>query len=134
MQDNRPGYNQPDYTHQNLNQPNYNQPNYNEKPQNFMTLSIISTILGCCSFWGLGFISGIVAIYFASQVNNKFYSGDTYGAEKSSKNARIAAFIALGFFAIGLISSAVIYLFYPEMLQENMEMWEEMMEQWESAQ
>jgi len=36
------------------------------KPNNQLPLAIVSTILGCCSPCFLGFISGVVAIVFAS--------------------------------------------------------------------
>lgn len=99
-------------------------------PQNYMTLAIISTILGCCSFYGLGFIAGLVAIYFASQVNPRFNAGDLIGAEKNSKNARLLSFIALGLMVAGMLFSLYIVFANPEMFQESQERAREMMEAW----
>ncbi len=79
------------------------------KPNNNMPLSIVGTVLGCCTFNPITFIVGIVAIVFSSQVNKKFDAGDFEGAEKSAKNAKILAYVALGLFVVGLIYSALTY-------------------------
>ena len=99
------------------------------RPQNYMTLAIISTILGCCGCSGLGFVVGLVGIYFASQVNPRFNAGDVDGANKNSKTAKILSFVALGMFAFSLIASAVMMIFYPEYWNEQMEATQQMMEQ-----
>ncbi len=79
------------------------------KPNNNMPLAIVGTILGCCAFYGIGFILGIVAIVFSSQVNKKFEAGDFEGAEKSAKNAKILAYIAIGLAIVSIIYSAFTY-------------------------
>lgn len=107
-----------------------NNPNYGVPPQNYMTLAIISTILGCCSFFGLGFIAGLVAIYFASQVNPRFNAGDLAGAEKNSRNAKMLAFIAIGLMVVGLLYTAYTYYANPEIWEQSMEQSREIMEQW----
>lgn len=104
--------------------------NYGAAPQNYMTLAIIATILGCCSPVGLGFIIGLVAIYFASQVNSRFNAGDLAGAEKNSKYAKILAFVAIGLMVLNLLYTGAIYMFYPEQIQEQQEAIREMMEAW----
>lgn len=98
-------------------------------PQNYMTLAIISTILGCCSFYGLGFIVGIIGIYFASQVNPKFNEGDYEGAQKNSKMARILSFVAIGLFFLGMIISLLVFFLFPEQFAEQQEAIQEMLEQ-----
>ena len=102
-------------------------------PQNYMTLAIISTVLGCCSFYGIGFVVGIIGIYFASQVNPRFNAGDIVGAEKNSKNARILAFVAIGLFFLGTLLSLGIYMFYPEMFAEQQQAIQDMIEQMQQA-
>ncbi|MDO5655359.1 MAG: CD225/dispanin family protein [Flavobacteriaceae bacterium] len=109
---------------------NFNLHNSGVAPQNFMVLAIISTILGCCSLWGIGFILGLVAVYFASQVNPKFYQGDIAAAEKNSKNARILSFIALALFVIGLIYTSYMWYSNPEIIEESQQRAREMMEAW----
>ena len=109
---------------------NYSTTNYGAPPQNYMTLAIISTILGCCSFFGLGFIAGLVAIYFASQVNSRFNAGDLAGAEKNSKNAKMLSFIALGLMVAGILYSTYQWYANPEMVEQQQEMIKDMMEQW----
>jgi len=79
-----------------------------EIPKNNIALSIVGTILGMCSpFCCPGFILGIVAIIFSTQVKKKFESGDFEGAEKSAKNAKMLALIAIVLGVIGLIYTAI---------------------------
>lgn len=104
------------------------------QPQNYMVLAIISTILGCCSSFGLGFIVGLVGIYFASQVNARYNVGDYEGAEKNSKYARNLAFVALGLFALSALYTAYVFTFQPEVWMEQMEMVQDMIEQAQEAQ
>lgn len=77
------------------------------KPNNNMPLAIIGTIIGICSPCCIGFIVGIVAIVFATQVNSKYTAGDYTGCESAAKNTRILAYVALGLGIIGLIISAI---------------------------
>ncbi len=74
-----------------------------EMPKNNMALSIVATIIGLCSPCCIGFILGIVAIVMSTQVKKKFEAGDFEGAEKSSKNSKLLAFIALGLFVLTLV-------------------------------
>ena len=74
-----------------------------EMPKNNMALAITGIILGCCSPYCLGFITGIVAIVMSIQVKKKFEKGDYEGAEKSAKNAKVLAFISIGLFVILLV-------------------------------
>ncbi|MXV38271.1 CD225/dispanin family protein [Flavobacteriaceae bacterium Ap0902] len=106
--------------------------NYEVPPQNFMTLSIIATILGCCtcSLYGISFILGIVGIYFASQVNTRFYSGDIDGAEKNANYAKIFSLVSIGIVVLSLSYAAYVYLKHPEIYIEQREMIEEMMKQY----
>ena len=103
-------------------------------PQNYMTLAIISTILGCCSIYGIGFVVGIIGIYFASQVNSRFNSGDYEGAAKNSKTARTLSFVAIGLFFLGMILSLGVYFFYPELISEQQQAIQEMIDQMKDAQ
>jgi len=75
-----------------------------EVPKNNMGLAIAGAILGCCSPCCIGLILGIVAIVMSTQVKKKFEANDFDGAEKSAKNAKLLAFIAIGI--------AIVYLIY----------------------
>ena len=71
-------------------------------PQNYLALSIISTLF-CCQ------IFGIIAIIYASQVNSKFIAGDYQGAQSASNNAKVWSFLSIG---IGLLIIIVFAIFY----------------------
>lgn len=60
-----------------------------EKPDNYLWLSILSTVLCCIPL-------GIVGILNSNQVDNKWNSGDHEGAVNSSKNALLFSLIAVG--------------------------------------
>lgn len=77
------------------------------KPDNYLVLSIVSTVLGLCSCIGL--ILGIIAIVFATQVDSKYTMGDYEGAMKSSSNAKILSIIALVFGILGVIGNIVYF-------------------------
>jgi uncharacterized membrane protein len=71
-------------------------------PQNYLALSIISTLF-CCQ------IFGIIAIIYPSQVNSKFIAGDYQGAQSASNNAKVWSFLSIG---IGLLIIIVFAIFY----------------------
>jgi len=71
-------------------------------PQNYLALSIISTLF-CCQ------IFGIISIIYAAQVNSKYIAGDYIGAESASNNAKIWGFLSVG---IGLLTILVIFIIY----------------------
>ncbi len=58
-------------------------------PPNYLVWAILTTILCCLPF-------GIVSIVYAAQVNSKWTAGDYEGAQLSSKNAKIWAWVAFG--------------------------------------
>lgn len=70
------------------------------RPKNWLVESILATIFCCLPL-------GIVGIVFASQVNTKFDSGDYQGALKASSDAgkwtKIAFFIGIAQFIIGIL-------------------------------
>lgn len=71
-------------------------------PQNYLALSIISTLF-CCQ------IFGIIAIIYASQVNSKYIAGDYQGDQSASNNAKIWSFLSIG---IGLLIIIIFSVFY----------------------
>lgn len=95
-----------------------------EKPNNYMALSIVSTILSVCSIWCLGLILGIIAIVMSSQSTSKFNNGDYDGSVKSAKVAKILGIISLVLTVIGIIAY---YSFFQEV--GGVEGFKEMMEQ-----
>lgn len=66
------------------------------KIPNYLVQSILVTLCCCLPF-------GIVALVYSSQVNSKLASGDVIGAEASSRNARMWAWVA---FILGILSAA----------------------------
>ncbi|MCM1291393.1 MAG: CD225/dispanin family protein [Prevotella sp.] len=60
-------------------------------PRTYLVWAVVATLLCCLP-------AGIVAIIYASQVSNKYYSGDFEGAERASQKAQIwiIASIVLG--------------------------------------
>lgn len=79
-------------------------------PDNNMTLAIIGTVVGLCSPCCIGFIAGIVAIVFSTQVNTKFNQGNYEGALSSAKNSKTLSYVAIGLGVLGLIINVVWYL------------------------
>lgn len=77
------------------------------KPDNYLVMAIIGTVLGLCSCIGL--VLGIIAIVFATQVDSKYNMGDFDGAMKASSNAKILSIIALVFGILGVIGN-IIYM------------------------
>ncbi len=58
-------------------------------------MAIVSTVLSVITCTLLGLIPAIISIVFANQVNSKYNMGDYDGAEKASKNAKIAWIVAI---------------------------------------
>lgn len=72
------------------------------KPNNYMALSVVATILGLCYCFGI--IGGIVAIVMSSQSSTKYLKGDYEGAVKAAKVAKIISLIVLVLFALQVIN------------------------------
>lgn len=76
-------------------------------PNNNLPLAIVATVLGCCGTYCTGFILGIIAIVFSSQVNSKYAMGDVIGAQKAAKTSKTLSLVALGLFVVGIIWSII---------------------------
>ncbi|SFJ59875.1 CD225/dispanin family protein [Myroides guanonis] len=98
-----------------------------EMPKNNMTLAIIATVLGLCSFYCTGLILGIIAIVMSSQVKSKFENGDVEGALKSAKTSKLLSLIAIGLFVLGIAVSAYSIMTYG--LDNIIEEYKEILEQ-----
>ncbi|WP_158961265.1 CD225/dispanin family protein [Myroides fluvii] len=72
-----------------------------EKPNSYIALSIVSTILGFCTC--LGLILGIVAIVMSAQSGQKYERGDYQGAIRAAKTAKILSFVVLGMVVLSII-------------------------------
>ncbi|MBE6305176.1 MAG: DUF4339 domain-containing protein [Bacteroidales bacterium] len=70
------------------------------KPQNFLWLGIVTTLLCCLP-------AGIVSIIYATKVDNLWNTGDHQGAIDASNNAKTWGFVSVGLgfvlFIIGFI-------------------------------
>ena len=75
---------------------NNQQENPQTPPPNYLVWAILTTIFCCLPF-------GIVSIIFAAQVNSKWMVGDYAGAQNSSKNAKIWAWVSFGVALFGLV-------------------------------
>lgn len=105
----QPGYNQnPPYYNQ--TQSPYGQTGVNRppKPDNYLVMSIIATVIGFCSC--LPLILGIVSIIFSTQVDSKYNMGDYAGAESASKAAQILSIISLVLAILSIVGYLVYYL------------------------
>lgn len=69
---------------------------------NYLVFAILATVLCCLP-------TGIVAIVYSAQVNNKLMAGDYTGAQAASGNARLWCWISLG---LGLLTIAVSVLLF----------------------
>jgi len=105
----QPGVNGPQNAYgqpQPMFQPGMNKP---VKPDNYLVMSIIATVLGLCSCVPL--ILGIIAIIFASQVDSKYNAGNYIGAENASKTAKVLSIISLILAILGILFSIMYYIF-----------------------
>ncbi len=75
-------------------------------PPTYLPQAIIVTLL---FFWP----TGICAIYFSSQVTRRLAVGDTPGALRSSRLARMFCLLSVG---LGIVSAVVIVLYFPQVL------------------
>ena len=66
--------------------------------ENYLAQAILVTIFCCMPF-------GIVSIVYAAQVNGKVEAGDVEGAQRTSANAKMWAWIAFG---TGLVIPAIL--------------------------
>ncbi|AJH16028.1 CD225/dispanin family protein [Myroides profundi] len=73
-----------------------------EKPNNYMGLSITSTVLGLCSFWCIGLILGIIAIVMSSQSTSKYKNGEYEASVKAASTAKKLALVAILLFVIAI--------------------------------
>ena len=70
------------------------------KPPNHLVWAILATLFCCLPF-------GIVAIVYAAQVDGKFNTGDYYGAQKASDNAKKWCWVS---FIVGLVATALMVI------------------------
>lgn len=104
------GYN-PNPPYYNQMQSPYGQPGVNRppKPDNYLVMSIIATVIGFCSC--LPLILGIVAVIFSTQVDSKYNMGDYAGAQNASKTAQILSIISLVLAILGGVITFIYYFF-----------------------
>ncbi|WP_299228772.1 CD225/dispanin family protein [uncultured Psychroserpens sp.] len=73
-----------------------------QRPNSYLALAIISTILCCLPF-------GIVSIIYATKVNSLFEDGKYDEAEKASKNAKTWGLVSIGVAVVGWILYLLIF-------------------------
>lgn len=77
------------------------------KPDNYLVMSIIATVLGFCTC--LPLILGIIAIIFSTQVDSKYNMGDYSGAQSASNTAKILSIISLVLAILGIVGNLIYY-------------------------
>ena len=78
------------------------------KPDNYLVMSIIATILGFCTC--LPLILGIIALIFSTQVDSKYNMGDYAGAQNASSTAKILSIISLVLAILGIVGNLIYYI------------------------
>ncbi|MBD0835725.1 CD225/dispanin family protein [Aestuariibaculum suncheonense] len=73
-----------------------------QRPNNYLALAIISTILCCLP-------TGIVSIVYSTKVNNLYEDGKYDEAEKASKNAKTWGIVSIVAAAVGVIIYILIF-------------------------
>ncbi|MBV7441254.1 CD225/dispanin family protein [Weeksellaceae bacterium TAE3-ERU29] len=86
--------------------------------QNYLVLAIVATIFGCCSFYGIGFVLGVIAIVFAAQVNGKARMGDYITATKYSDYAKKLSIVAIVITVISMAYMAYQVKTNPEFIEK----------------
>ena len=71
-------------------------PDQPTKPNNYLALAIISTILCCLP-------AGIVSIVYSTKVNSEYHQGNYAEAERASKNAKTWGIVSVGIALLGWI-------------------------------
>lgn len=77
----------------------------------FCGLSLATIFCGCGSIIGL--VTGIIAIVYASKVNDLWMSGAQYEALDAAKKAKILTFITIG---VGVVIQIVYWIFYSSII------------------
>lgn len=73
-----------------------------QRPNSYLALAIISTILCCLP-------TGIVSIIYATKVNSLYEDGNYSEATKASKNAKTWGIVSIGIAALGWILYILIF-------------------------
>lgn len=72
------------------------------KPQNFLALAIISTIICCLP-------AGIVSIIYSTKVNSEYEAGNYDAAIKASKNAKTWGIVSI---VLGILIYVFVFVIY----------------------
>lgn len=72
------------------------------RPNSYLALSIISTILCCLP-------TGIVSIIYATKVNSSYEDGNYDDANKASKNAKTWGLVSIGVAVVGWLIYILIF-------------------------
>jgi uncharacterized membrane protein len=72
------------------------------RPNSYLALSIISTILCCLP-------TGIVSIIYATKVNSSYEDGNYDEANKASKNAKTWGLVSIGVAVVGWLIYILIF-------------------------
>ena len=73
-----------------------------ERPNNYLALAIISTILCCLPL-------GIVSIVYSTKVNTAYDAGNYVEAEQNSKNAKTWGIVSVAVALVGIVIYLLIF-------------------------
>lgn len=77
-------------------------------PKDYMTLSIIATVLGLITCTCIPIITGIIAIVFSNKAKAAYAAGDVVGGESASGTAKIMVIISFVVMAVILLVNIIL--------------------------
>ena len=77
-------------------------------PQDYMTLSIVATVLGVITCTCIPLITGIIAIVFSNKARQAWAAGDVNGYQSAVGTAKILMIISFAVIAIGLVINIIL--------------------------
>jgi len=77
-------------------------------PQDYMTLSIVATVLGVITCTCIPLITGIIAIVFSNKARQAWAAGDVSGFESASNTARILMIVSFVVIALGIVLNIIL--------------------------
>ena len=90
------------------------------KPKNWMTEAILVTVIPLCCLCNIFSLLGIVAIVYASKVNNLYFAGLYREAEQAAKDAKmwvvVTFWIAIGYTVLYTLSWVLFSSFWMDFI------------------
>lgn len=84
------------------------QPASSKPPQDYMTLSIVATVLGVITCTCIPLITGIIAIVFSNKARQAWAAGDVNGYQSAVSTAKILMIISFAVIALGIVLNIIL--------------------------